>query len=276
MLIFNYFFKYRKGWLQIMQKKMIFFDIDGTLLNDEKKVLPNTKKALKQLKENGHEVVIATGRNLALAQIVIDELEFTNYILCNGAAGYYHNELVFENKLDLKEFERLLQVADAQEHAIVYESVDALKRRHTENDIRMMTAMKSVGSSVPPLDADYYLHHPLYQGLIFYPDAEKAAYENGQFPKFKFVRWHNTGVDIVPHDGSKARTVLKFAENQGFKVEDTIAFGDGLNDLEMLTEVGMGVAMGNALETIKLKADKVTENCNEDGIYLALKDLHLI
>ncbi|ALV20880.1 MULTISPECIES: Cof-type HAD-IIB family hydrolase [Carnobacterium] len=259
-----------------MRKKMLFFDIDGTLLNDEKKALPSTKKALKELKENGHEIVIATGRNLSLAQSVIDEFDFDNYIICNGAAGYYHNRLVYENKLDRSEFDRLLKVADTQNHAIIYESAEALRRRHAETNIKMTAAMKSFGAGVPPQDQDYYLHHPMYQGLIFYSDSEKAAYENGQFPKFKFIRWHDSGVDIVPHDGSKAHTILKFAKSQGFDIEDTIAFGDGLNDLEMISEVGIGVAMGNALETVKLRADKITSNCNEDGIYVALKELHLI
>lgn len=110
-----------------MKKKMIFFDIDGTLLNDEKKFLPSTKKALEQLKELGHEVVIATGRNLFLAQSIIDELEFDNYIICNGAAGYFRNKLVFENKLDQNEFKRLVEISDKHNHDVIYESADKLK-----------------------------------------------------------------------------------------------------------------------------------------------------
>ena len=259
-----------------MEKKMIFFDIDGTLLNDEKKFLPSTKLALEKLKEKGHEIVIATGRNLFLAQAVIDDLGFDNYIICNGAVGYYHNELVYENRLDQSELKRLVEVADKHDHDVIYESADELKRRSKQNNGRMINAMKSVGSSPPPHDPDYHLTNPIYQGLIFYTDEEKNAYENGQFPKFKFIRWHANGVDIVPHDGSKAHTVLDFAKKQGFAIEDTIAFGDGLNDLEMLTEVGMGVAMGNALEIVKLRADKITKDCNEDGIHLALQELNLI
>ena len=114
------------------------------------------------------------------------------------------------------------------------------------------------------------------QALIFYREEEKDIYENGQFSKLKFVRWHDTGVDVLPRDGSKAATILEFSEDQGFKREDIIAFGDGLNDLEMISQVGVGVAMGNALESIKLRADKVTANNNEDGIAIALKEMGLI
>lgn len=255
---------------------MIFFDIDGTLLNDEKKALPSTREALQKLKENGHEAVIATGRNLFLANPVIEDLDFKHYVVCNGALGYFHGQLVYEKTLDKADFERLLKVTDQQKHQVVYESADTLRRRRKEADGLVFDAMKSIGHSVPKYDEDFYLHNPLYQALLFYFDEEKDAYENGQFSKFRFVRWHDASVDLLPHDGSKAHTAMELANRQGFALEDTIAFGDGENDIELLSETGTGIAMGNALEKLKLKADKITASCNDDGIYLALKDLNLI
>ncbi|WHZ31487.1 Cof-type HAD-IIB family hydrolase [Desemzia incerta] len=259
-----------------MEKKILFFDIDGTLLTDEKKVLPSTKAALKQLQANGHEVAIATGRNYTMAKTVIDELELQNYIVCNGAAGFFHNELVYENVLDPTEFERMLQLADKEGHQVVYETPFKLRRRSEAISIRIKTAMEAVGFGVPKWDDEFYKEHKMSQALIFYREEEKDIYENGQFSKLKFVRWHDTGVDVLPRDGSKAATILEFSANQGFKREDIIAFGDGLNDLEMISQVGVGVAMGNALESIKLRADKVTANNNEDGIAIALKEMGLI
>ena len=79
---------------------MIFFDIDGTLVNDQKIIPESTKLAIKELKKNGHEVAIATGRNLFMAQGIIDELDISNYIVCNGAAGYLDKKQVYENPLD--------------------------------------------------------------------------------------------------------------------------------------------------------------------------------
>lgn len=259
-----------------MQKKMIFFDIDGTLLTDEKKVLPSTKEALKQLKKNGHEVAIATGRNLFLARDVIEELDFENYIVCNGAAGYFQHELVYENTLNAAEYQRLIQVADQNRHQLVYQSPELLRRRDAEADFMMSEAMRSIDFGVPEYDRDFYQNNTLYQSLIFYGTDDHALYESGQFPQFRFVRWHDFGVDILPHDGSKANTALKMAQSKGIAVEDTMAFGDGLNDLELLTKVGVGVAMGNAFEEVKLRANKVTKNNNEDGIALALEELNLI
>lgn len=259
-----------------MNKKMIFFDIDGTLLNENKEILVSTRNALKTLKENGHELAIATGRNLFLAQKVIDELEFNNYIVCNGAVGYYHHEQVFENSLDPLEYQKLLQVADENEHQIVYQSADFLRSRDRISKAPIEEAMNSIDFGVPEYDREFYQTTTLCQSLIFYSELEKHHYENDQFPKFRFVRWHDVGVDILPYDGSKANTALKIAEMKGFSIEDTIAFGDGLNDLELLTMVGTGVAMGNAVEQVKSKATYVTDHCNEDGIAKALAKLKLI
>lgn len=259
-----------------MTKKMFFFDIDGTLLDDTKKVLTSTKEALHQLKVNGHEIAIATGRNYTMAKDVIDELEFNNYIVCNGSAGFFHDELIYENYLDEKELEKLLMAADKHGHQIVYETPFELKRRHEEIAAVTSEAMKAVGYKVPEYAGDFHKENSLVQALIFYREEEKVYYEDGKFPQFKFIRWHNTGVDVLPRGGSKAKTMLKVAENQGFKREDTIAFGDGLNDRELLREAGIGVAMGNALETIKLQADRVTATNNEDGIAKALKEMKFI
>ncbi|WP_047390132.1 Cof-type HAD-IIB family hydrolase [Pisciglobus halotolerans] len=259
-----------------MKSKMIFFDIDGTLLDDSKQVLPSTKAAIRELEANGHQVVIATGRNLSMARIVIEELELKHYIVCNGAAGYFDHEMIYENPLDRYELDRLIQLADKNGHGLAYETPEKVRRRTEEAGARMESAMREVGFGVPEYDRDFYQHHSLVQALLFYREEEKGDYENGQFSKFRFVRWNENGVDVLPHDGSKANTVMHFAKKKGFNREDTIAFGDGMNDEEMLTKVGTGVAMGNALESIKLRADRTTASNNEDGIALALKELELI
>lgn len=259
-----------------MNKKLIFFDIDGTLLTDEKKILDSTKEAVKKLKENGHEVAIATGRNALMAQEIIDELEMENYVVCNGAAAIYQGEQIFLNPLDSKEFERLLRVADAQGHPIVYETARDLKRRHEEVDWRLKEGIEAVGFHVPDEEHFFYQHNELTQALLFYEEKDKSYYEEGQFPHFRFVRWHDTGVDVLPQNGSKAATILNISEKIGYKTEDIVVFGDGLNDYEMISDAGIGVAMGNALDIVKEEADLVTKTNNEHGIYLALGELNLI
>lgn len=259
-----------------MEKKFIFFDIDGTLLTDDKVILESTKEAVRRLHEKGHETAIATGRNAKMAQGIIDELEMKNYIVCNGAAGYFHNERAYFNPLNKEAFHRLLKVADAHGHQVVYETAHELRRRDEEPASRMREGMKFVGYDVPEYERDFYKQHDLTQLLLFYNEEEKEIYESGQFPEFRFVRWYEDGVDVLPANGSKYETIQKVAESQGFKKEDIIAFGDGLNDYEMISNVGTGIAMGNAEEIVKEVAEMITHTNNNHGISLALKDLALI
>lgn len=259
-----------------MTKKMIFFDIDGTLLTDEKTILSSTREAIKTLQENGHEVAIATGRNALMAKELIDELNVPNYIVCNGAAGFFHHEEVYSNPLDKQALERLIKVADKHDHQLIYETAKELKRRSEKVSEEVSSGMKHVGFPVPDVDRSFYENHDLTQALIFYSGKESHLYEEGQFPEFRFVRWYEAGVDILPADGSKFETIAKMAALKGFEKEDVIAFGDGLNDYEMIANVGLGISMGNGESIVREVADMVTASNNDDGIYKALKELELI
>jgi hydroxymethylpyrimidine pyrophosphatase-like HAD family hydrolase len=81
---------------------------------------------------------------------------------------------------------------------------------------------------------------------------------------------------VIPRAGSKAETIMAVAKHEGIAAADTIAFGDALNDLEMIQDAGVGVAMGNASPQIKQVADLVTADNEHDGIYQALQQLDLI
>ncbi|MGY3777374.1 Cof-type HAD-IIB family hydrolase [Isobaculum melis] len=260
-----------------MQKKMIFFDIDGTLVNGQNEVPESTKQALIELEKNGHEIAIATGRNLSLAQPVIDLLGFKNYVICNGAAGYYHHERVCHHPIDKASLLKLLATADELGHQMIVESDALLRRRDEEYAPIVEEALATVGATPPPVDKAFHLNHEVVQCLHFYPEADQHHYEDdGQFPLLKFVRWHPGSVDVLPHGGSKAKTIMELTEKLGIQPENIYAFGDGLNDVEMLSQVHHSVAMGNATDEVKKHAKHVTTSVDEDGIFLALKKLNLI
>lgn len=95
-----------------MERKLFAFDIDGTLLNSEKKALDSTREALAKLREQEHLVTLATGRSRYMAQEVIWDLDFTNYVLCNGAAAFVDHEQYYQNLLHAEALERLAQDSD--------------------------------------------------------------------------------------------------------------------------------------------------------------------
>ena len=127
----------------------------------------------------------------------------------------------------------------------------------------------------PVIDANYYLNEPVYQTLLFAKQHEQQLYEE-KFPTVQFVRWHEYSCDMLPAFGSKARGIQKLIEHIQMSMEEVIAFGDGLNDVEMLSTVGLGVAMGNGHEKAKAAASFVAEHVDEDGLAKAMRTLKLI
>lgn len=255
-------------------RKLIAFDIDGTILDSNKRPLQSTIDALKLLREAGHFVTLATGRSRYLAEPVIKELAFENYILCNGAAGFLNHQQVFKETLSAEALEQLIDFCSELEIDTSLIHLDASKRLTSFDMDKMEVAMSSFGSTVSDLG---YLNEEedVYQALAYY-DASFDHLFDGKYPEFNFVRWHEKCVDVVPTNGSKARTILSLADRLEIPREDVIGFGDGLNDREMLREVGVGVAMGNASEIVQQDADLVTKDNDSDGIWHALKELNLI
>lgn len=257
-----------------MTRKLIAFDIDGTLLDSNKQALDSTREALEKLRKDGHLVTIATGRSRFHAQEVIRDLAFSNYILCNGAAGFLDHEQVYKNLLDQEQLHKFIQ--EAQEKAIdtAFVSLDSIKRFSSNRIDMMEDAMHSFGAHLPEFDEYFVEKQDVYQALAFFDhsyDQKFSAYD-----RIRFVRWHENSVDVVPHDGSKAVTIMNLANRVGIAPEDVISFGDGQNDREMLRMSGIGVAMGNAVPEVQAEAKMVTDTNDQDGIWKALKELALI
>ncbi|AIM24511.1 putative bifunctional phosphatase/peptidyl-prolyl cis-trans isomerase [Melissococcus plutonius] len=254
-----------------MARKLYAFDIDGTLLTNDKKALESTRESLYKLRQQGHLVTIATGRSRIMAQEVLFDLEFTNYILCNGAAGFLDHEQYYQNLLDQAALTAFLEMTEKQQIGFTCVGLDDLKQMNHYNESEVFEALHSLQQQIPSFDQTFYQSNDIYQALAFYDQTNPI---NEQlFPDFKFVRWHPYGVDVLPKTGSKAATLLNLAERVGIAHEDIIAFGDGDNDIEMLKEAGIGVAMGNATKYAKQAANFITATNEEDGIFKALKKL---
>ena len=116
---------------------------------------------------------------------------------------------------------------------------------------------------------------PIYQ-MIGYMTRKETENMAPKIPNCKITRWYEDGIDIISKDGGKDHGIRKILEVHGFTREESIAFGDSDNDLEMLEFAGIGVAMGNAAESVKEVADYVTSHIDEDGIWNACKHFELI
>lgn len=258
-----------------MKRKLFAFDIDGTLLNSHKEILDSTVTSLDKLRKNGHIVMVATGRSRFLIQDILNKLELENYIVCNGSAAFLNHQQVYKNTLNSKSLQRLIKSLNEKKIDIAVTSLDGIRRTSSIDVPKMSEAMISIGGSHPEFDSNYAVENEIYQGLAFYGEEIEHKFEV-EFPEFRFVRWHEYCVDVIPEMGSKAVTILKLAEKLNISREDIITFGDGNNDLEMLKLSGVGIAMGNASKEVKQAADMITESNDNDGIYRALKDLEVL
>ncbi|MFP7295968.1 Cof-type HAD-IIB family hydrolase [Neobacillus niacini] len=255
-------------------KKIVFFDIDGTLLDQEKKLPASTKRAIQLLKENGVFVAIATGRAPFMFTGLKNELDIDSYVSFNGQYVVFENEAIYKNPLEQDELKRFLQDAKANEHPLIFMNELTMKAT-THYHPFIETSMGSLLFPHPDEDQTFFAHNEIYQSLLFCKDDEEKFYFN-DFAKFDFIRWHPYSVDILPKGGSKAEGIKKMIDRLGFDLKDVYAFGDGLNDLEMLKAVGTGVAMGNGVPEAKEIANFVTTDVSEDGIWNGLKELKLI
>ncbi|PAD37097.1 Cof-type HAD-IIB family hydrolase [Terribacillus saccharophilus] len=256
-----------------MRKKFIVFDIDGTLLTTEMEFLASTKQALVSLKDQGHVIVIATGRDYPSAKSIVDELEIDTYVLCNGSIGYVRHELAHELILSKESIHTLIEIAMENNDQVVFQTANGLARHFEEPGEALTKAYESLGWTIPEFDQNFWRENSIIQAMLFCKKEDLPRYA---IKEFRYVSWHEYGLDVIPREGSKARTILKIAEQNGFKREDIVFFGDGNNDIELMELSGVGIAMGNAETEVKEKADIITDSCNEHGIYNALKSMSLI
>lgn len=258
-----------------MTKKLIVFDIDGTLVTDEQLVLSETKEAIAALKQAGHMVMIATGRSLPSAKLVLDDTGIEHCILSNGAVAFSEGDQIYGNALDKEALEEFIAISDENNVDIVFNGLKETKMRNQEFKPETKIAMESFGENLPEVEKDFHQREDIYQVVAVVKKDEMAIYGE-KFPKFRFVRWHEFGVDVLPKNGSKAETLKIVADKYGFDQADIMAFGDGNNDIEMINYAGTGVVMGNAQPHLKEIADFITLSNNDGGICHALKHYKLV
>lgn len=255
-------------------KKFLFFDIDGTLYDSNKKLPSKAKEAIFAARKNGHEVFIATGRAPFMIKDVLRELEIDSYICFNGQYIVHKGKVVSHAEIDSEQLQSVSKFAKQQHHPMVYMNAEKMMASMSYHP-HVEESISSLKLPHPSYQEDFYVDHTIYQALVFCSMEEEQIYHE-RFPKLKFVRWHRVSVDILPLGASKGNAIQFICDKLNLAIEDTIAFGDGLNDIEMLETAGYGVCMGNGHEEALKRAKHVTTHVDEDGLVNAMKYLNLI
>lgn len=258
-----------------MDKKIIFFDIDGTLLDHDKNLPSSARESIQKLQSQGHVVAIATGRAPFVFEDLREQLGIDTYISLNGQVVVHNNEVIYKNPIVTEQFEKLKEHSQAKAHPLV-----VLNEREwnvtVDNHPHVEAAMGSLKMEQQFLQhAVNHSLHEKFQAMLFCQAEEETDYQQA-FPAFDFIRWHDYSVDVLPKGSSKAIGIQKLLEALALEESNAYAFGDGLNDREMLSFIPNSFAMGNALDAVKSSAKYVTTHVDDDGIYHGLQKVGLI
>ena len=274
-----------------MEVKAVFFDIDGTLVNDRKSVLKSTKEAIKIVKEQGVLVGVATGRGPFFVKDLMDDLDLDFAVTYNGQYIFNKDRVLFASPIDKGSLRQIISYAKANQKEIamgtrqavvgsrimsfglsplsqlVSRFVPKFLTRTISNSFNRM-----VSKAVPQKEEDLLdlINQPVYQVLMLMTPEEsnQAATELNHL---KFTRSNPFAADIINQGNSKLEGIRRVGKEYGFDLNQVMAFGDSDNDLEMLAGVGMSVAMGNGSSSVKEVAKHITTSNQEGGIHKALE-----
>lgn len=279
-----------------MAIKAVFFDIDGTLLNDRKNVQKSTIKAIRNLKDQGILVGLATGRGPSFVQPFLENLGLDFAVTYNGQYIYSRSEIIYTNQLSKTTVYRLIRYAGARRREIslgtasgllgsgiiglgtsrLGQIVSSLVSRKWAKAIER--SFKHFIRRIKPQNIDslmVILREPIYQVVLVATEGESERIQK-QFPRVKLTRSSPYSMDVISEGQSKVKGIERVGQCYGFDLSEVIAFGDSDNDIEMLSQVGIGVAMGNASQQVKENARYTTADNNDDGISKALAHYGLI
>ncbi len=256
----------------------LFFDIDGTLVSFKTHEIPaSTVDALTQAKKNGSRVYIATGRppviitNLGAIEQLID-----GYITTNGALCFVGDELVYSQPIPKEDVMTCVEDSREKGYSLIVVGRKGVAVLDPTGDVdrifRRMLAVKELSQASP---LEEVLQQDILQLTPFFP----ASYETellSRMPHCVSGRWHPEFTDITVNGADKGKGILAMARHEGFDPSHTIAFGDGGNDSSMIRQAGIGIAMGNAIDTLKAQADYITTSVDDDGILNALRHFQVI
>lgn len=255
--------------------KAVFFDIDGTLVPFGSRMLDSTLESLYALQRSGVKVIVASGR----PKYLIDNVRgfnFDAWVCCNGAHATIGDRTVCSIPIARESIVKVAQIAaskripiylfGAEKAGVNYMNEEAERLRKLIN-----LPMQEVVDVVKMAESE-----PIYESTVYVTLEEERNILHPEVSDVEYTRWNPYFTDVNPKGLSKATAMKAVLDHFGISISESMAFGDGGNDIQMIAAAGVGVVMANASDEVKSHADYITLDVDNDGVTAALKHFSLI
>lgn len=264
-----------------MSKKIVYFDIDGTIYDFQNGILEDTKKAIRQTMENGNYVCLCSGRSRArIYDDVFMDFGVQGVIAAGGTYVEWQGEVLrnyvispqlADYAVEILRKNRFVPVMDGPQYLYYDEEEYTTQVDYYQELIekKMGKSRLSITGNTGKMEVNKISAKKI---AGFQEDSAIEALS----PWFRAIVHEGITVEFVPHGYSKGVAAKQLAARLGIAFQDTYGFGDSMNDIELISQVGHGVAMGGGVQKLKEAAEFVTKTRQDGGIRYALEQYGLI
>ncbi|HEL2650440.1 TPA: HAD family hydrolase [Streptococcus suis] len=278
-------------------RKIIFLDVDGTLVDYHNRIPESAIRAIRQARENGHLVYVCTGRSRAEMQPELWEIGLDGMIGGNGSYVEHQGQVIMHQLLSEEDSRAIVDWLHERGLEFYLESNNGLFasenfRERARETLRIYSMNKGkTAEEVADQEVEDVIHGMIFDGQLYRNDLNKVSFvldsyqdhldSKQAFPQLVANTWGGRGEsalfgDLGVKDIDKAHAISVLLNHLGASQADTIAFGDAKIDISMLDYCAVGVAMGNGGAEILAMADMITDDVEEDGLYNAFERLGLL
>lgn len=276
------------------EKKLLFFDIDGTLAMPGDAPTETVVNAMRSARSRGHLLILSTGRTAMSVPPAVEAIAFDGYIYSAGGRTVAEGQELYVHTMEPSRAAKIIEVVNSTEG--VFATLEcAHGSYHTDTKRLNLEKLGSDGGSTelrrivqlmaasPEWSLNRYAGEPIFKISFFCTSRQSLnALTQRLNPLGKVVVFDNLLTESAAFAGEitgpgtdKGRALREICAYFGAETSQSVAFGDSMNDAEMLLAAGVGVAMGNAERRVKDLADRVCESCDEDGVAKELKRMGL-
>jgi Cof subfamily protein (haloacid dehalogenase superfamily) len=254
----------------------VFLDIDGTIFYDGT-LIESAKEAVRLLQRQNIRVALCTGRSILHTTEVQQTLNISHATYFNGGLAISDGDVVLSSPMEEDVVQRAINFSERNDIPIILHSLSRTLVFHPLPD-KYLPIIESF--KYPPLQRVSRnewtaAEEQIYQMNLFMSGTWDQKVQN-EFPECLLYRWHDEAVDLQKRGCDKIHGATALLHRWNISKERAMHIGDGGNDIRMFQELGVSVAMGNATDEVKKHAKLETAPAYENGVYLALKRLHLI